>query len=92
MKKVLSLVLAFVFVVGICASAPITANAASVDDLTFELNENGTMYKVKDCNEDASGELVIPSTYNGLPVTLIGSSAFEDCRYLTSITIPDSVT
>ena len=92
MKKVLSLILAFVFVVGVFVSAPITANAASVSDLTFELNEEGTMYQVKDCNESASGDLVIPSTYNGLPVTKIGSSAFYWCDSLTSVTIPDSVT
>ncbi|MBR2876036.1 MAG: hypothetical protein IKC01_02760, partial [Clostridia bacterium] len=69
MRKVLSLFLAFVFAVGICASAPITANAASVDDLTFEINEDGQSYSVTGCSEDASGEIVIPSTYNGLPVT-----------------------
>ncbi|MBR2877454.1 MAG: hypothetical protein IKC01_09960, partial [Clostridia bacterium] len=88
MKKVLSLVLAFVFVVGICASAPITANAASVDDLTFELNYGLESYYVADCSEDASGEIVIPSEYNGLPVTSIGGYAFENCTSLTSITIP----
>ena len=45
MKRTLSLILAFVFVIGICASSPITltANAASVDDLTFELNDDGTL-------------------------------------------------
>ena len=36
--------------------------------------------------------VVIPAEYNGYPVTSIGSSAFYDCRSLTSITIPNSVT
>ncbi|MBR2875849.1 MAG: leucine-rich repeat domain-containing protein, partial [Clostridia bacterium] len=94
MKRILSIILTFVFVVGICVSAPITitANAASVSDLTFELNEDGQSYYVIGCSEDASGEIVIPGTYNSLPVTSIGYYAFSGCASLTSITIPDSVT
>ena len=37
-------------------------------------------------------EIVIPSTYSGLPVTHIASYAFESCITLTSVTIPDSIT
>ena len=36
--------------------------------------------------------IVIASTYKGLPVTSIGYCAFEDCNPLTSIKIPASVT
>ena len=66
--------------------------AATVDDLIFALNEAGTGYIVIDCYDGISGSLEIPSTYNGLPVTSIGRSAFLHCSNLTSITIPDSVT
>ena len=37
-------------------------------------------------------ELTIPSTLGGYPVTAIGDDAFDYCRSLTSVTIPDSVT
>ena len=37
-------------------------------------------------------DIVIPSTYNGLPVTSIGYKAFINRKSLASIGIPDSVT
>jgi len=66
--------------------------AASVADLTFNLNGDYTEYSVINCLETASGSLDIPSTYSGLPVTSIGSGTFSGCSSLSSITIPDSVT
>ena len=66
--------------------------AASVSDLTFTLNGDDTEYIVSDCVTTASDSLDIPSTYNGLPVTSIGSQAFQSCSGLSSITIGDSVT
>lgn len=38
------------------------------------------------------GAVIIPDMINALPVTIIGDYAFEQCRSLTSITIPNSVT
>jgi len=60
------------------------------DPLTYEVV--GDTVTIRDCKVTTSGELEIPSTYEGKPVTGIGSWAFWDCTSLTSVTIPDSVT
>lgn len=63
--------------------------------LTYVLNEDGTATVVK-CATDYSGNVSIPTvvTYNGTTytVTSIGDNAFNECGYLTSVTIPNSVT
>ena len=92
MKKALSLFLSLILIMGVFLSVPVTVNAENVDYLTFELNEDGTKYQVKECAKDVSGDIVIPSTYRGLPVTKIASNAFSYCHSLNSIMIPDSIT
>ena len=39
----------------------------------------------------SGGDITIPSTLGGYPVTGIGGEAFYDCDSLTSVTIPDGV-
>ena len=40
----------------------------------------------------AGGDVIVPSTLGGLPVTNIGYRAFLRCTSLTSITLPNSIT
>jgi len=39
----------------------------------------------------AEGDIVIPSTLGGYPVTDIGNNAFDDCTKVTSVTVPVGV-
>ena len=52
----------------------------------------GETVTVVDCDESASGELVIPSIYEDKTVISIGGYAFNSCNGLTNVTVPDSVT
>ena len=65
-------------------------NEVNADPLTYEVV--GDTVTIVSCDKKASGALVVPSTYEGKPVTSIGGSAFYVCTSLTSVTIPDSVT
>jgi len=51
---------------------------------------NGAVTIVK--YDGPGGDVTIPRTINGLPITHIGNSAFRGCTSLTRITIPNTVT
>ena len=65
-------------------------NEVNADPLTYRVA--GGKVSIVSCDKNASGELVIPSTYEGKPVTSIGGSAFYNCSRITSARIPESVT
>ena len=73
-------------------------NEANGAPLTYKIS--GETVSVVICDKNASGELVIRSSYarprplnsTEKPVTSIRAYAFRDCTNLTSVTIPDSVT
>ena len=65
-------------------------NAASLADLTY--TTAGGKVTITDCDTAAAGELVIPDTIEGNPVTNIAQQAFRSCGGLTNVVIPDGVT
>ncbi len=73
-------------------SGSFNLSLAVYSPFTFTLNDDGSSYTFSRCDESYNGEVVIPATFKGKPVTSIGYCAFYNCSSLTSVTIPDSVT
>ena len=61
------------------------------EGLQYTLSANNSAYTVVGVGACLDTEIVIPSAYNGLPVTAIGERAFAHKSALTSVEIPSSV-
>ena len=57
--------------------------------VTYRLLENGMEYALSKVDTNVSGDFVVPSKFNGKPVTVIDSNAFSKCLNLTSIKIEE---
>ena len=68
--------LPLLIVLGGCSKTPI---------LKYEIK--GNTVTITDCDESASGKLVIPAKIEGNPVTSIGDGAFSWCWRLTTIEV-----
>jgi hypothetical protein len=70
-----------------------TLSAATIDDLQFTLINDGTEYSVSAVDATSiAGEVNVPATYNGKPVTHVNQGAFISANQLTSVVLPDSIT
>ena len=78
---------------GVCSlCSAFDPNYGATPGLSFNLNADAVSYSCSGLGIATDTDIVIPSTYKGLPVTSIVNSAFYNKRNLTSLTIPDSVT
>lgn len=89
MKK--KIILALIFVgLSIIVVDKSGVSAETTGIYTYEIAENEAI--ITSCSSSVKGSIEIPSTLGGYPVTTIGDSAFEWCKSITSIKIPNSVT
>ena len=87
-------ILGFISVISILSSLtlalPITASADTYGIYTYTVT-NGEA-TITDCDDSASGDIVIPERLGRYPVTSIGEDVFAYRSNITSITMPDSIT
>lgn len=58
----------------------------------FSYRIHGNTVEITDYPRSVDGVVYVPATIDGLPVTEIGESAFERCRWMTKIYLPNTVT
>ncbi len=99
MKKVLSIAILTllslalsIFALTACGDGGTQTPPPESEGLEYNLSNNGTYYTVSGIGTCTDTNIVIPESYNNLPVREIGYNAFCGCSGLTSVTIPDSVT
>lgn len=98
LKKLTSLCLALIMILGMLTAAPVTAGAAEETSESVSAKSGDFEYELYDDTVYITGysgneaNLTIPSEIDGYTVTEISGSAFQGYENLTSITIPGSVT
>lgn len=96
--KVLALILSIITLASIVCGCTSTSSSPETEPtekrpskgLEISVGENACfVFGIGDCKDS---DILIPSEYEGLPVTTIADHAFNSCWGMTSITIPESVT
>ena len=92
MKRLLS----FVLLVTVLLSALILSSCSNRKfqgfGTKYVLNTDKSSYTLAYMYIDKKGDVVIPSEYNGLPITRIRKNVFWNEKYVESLTIPATVT
>ncbi len=91
-KRILSFILVAIISLGTVVGNSLNVSAApDIISGIYRCSLKDGEIQIKMCLEPVSGELVIPSTIEGYPVTSIGYAAFTSCKDLVSVVFPDSI-
>ena len=91
MKKFNSIIVCFILIFGVFCCAPNSTFAQEIgsEEYTYKI-QNGKAI-ITEVDKNISGEIIIPPTLDGYPVTRIDDYAFYNCPSITSVTIPNSI-
>ena len=94
MKKLLATIAAATGIAASAFAATWTDPSTGIE-WTYTVTNNeaviGRLYKKAAIPVTTSGDITIPSTLGGKPVTIIGEYSFQGCDAITGVTIPSSV-
>ncbi len=91
MKRLVCIMLSFCVIFSVFAGIGFTASAETEGVYAYSIEDGGV--KITDVDSSVSGDVEIPSTLGGYPVTEIGYRAFDNCKdNITSVTIPSGIT
>ena len=68
-----------------------SADDPAARGIEYELSEDGRYYTVVKFTDETNTDVIIPQTYEGRAVRVIGYSAFAECSWIKSISIPNTV-
>ena len=57
----------------------------------MEFITDGSQATLISCDSSAEGNLIVPATFNDLPVRTISNNALKDCSLINSIELPESI-
>ncbi len=90
MKKIAKITGVILSLLIILSCMVIPSSAAGENYLSY--TTYSTYARLNKCVASAKGVINIPDEYNGVPVKVIATRAFENCTQITEVTIPSSVT
>ena len=91
MKKLLSMFLAIAIVMCMVPLGAFTLTVSAETDGYYTYTVSNDKATITDVDTSISGDITIPSTLGGYPVTDIGWGAFSGCSELISVIIPHDV-
>jgi hypothetical protein len=75
----------------VLAGCGTSADDPEARGLEYELSADGRFFTVVKFTDTTNTDVVIPNTYKGRAVRVIGDSAFAECTWLKSVSIPSTV-
>ncbi len=91
-KRIFSTVMAVLTVIAVFPFSGITINAkaGTIDCFSYIISDAGEV-TITSCDKASSGEITVPDTIEGCPVTAIQNYAFQNCVNVTGVILPDTL-